>query len=43
MTIQPILPRTAALGFILFHEIWILSLKKQGQCVSGRHALLATS
>ena len=43
VTIQHILQWSATLGLIHFHEIWILALKKQGQCVSGGHALLAAS
>jgi hypothetical protein len=43
VTIQYILQWSATLGLIHFHEIWILALKKQGQCVSGGHALLAAS
>jgi hypothetical protein len=29
VTIQHILPRSATLGLMLFHEIWIPTLKKQ--------------
>ena len=43
VTIQHILPRLAKSGLIYFHEIWILTLKKQCQCLRGPHALLATS
>jgi len=43
VTIQHILPRLATLGLTHFHEIWMLALKKQYQCLRSRHTLLATS
>jgi len=42
VTIQHILPRSATLGLTHFHEIWMLTLKKQRQCLRGRHTLLTT-
>ena len=42
VTIQLILPRSAMLDLVPFHKIRILALKKQGQCLRGGHALLAT-
>jgi hypothetical protein len=43
VTIQHILPCSAILGLIDLHELGILALKKQCQCLGGRHSLLTAS